>query len=77
MKNTDKEILQRVKQMAMEQFDEDTKQSILAKMRVENAKDLSDSEIDRTLSGCVAPWLTKRAKMYRDCDFMNEADLKI
>ncbi len=73
----DDPVAKRAMQMAQEEFDDNLKQKIIARMKAENAKDLSDAEIDRTLSGCVAPWLGGRAKMFRDCNFMTVSDLDI
>lgn len=49
---------------------------LLSRMRVEEAADLSDAEIVRTLSGCVAGRrLVEAAKWLRDSGLITAADL--
>lgn len=61
------EIEARIEAMGRNQFNPDLKHTIIGKMAVENTTDLSDAEIDRILSPCVAVWLPQIAKMFRDC----------
>lgn len=56
-------------------FNPELKHEIIGKMAAENAVDLSDTEIDRILTPCGAPWLPRIAKMFRDCGFITEAEL--
>ena len=63
--------------MSQGQFSDDLKEKILCRLRAKNALDLSDAEIDRCLSGYVAPWLPGVTKKYRDCDFLSSDELKV
>ena len=47
-------------------FDPELPEAIIGKMMAENAKNFSDSEIDRCLKGCVAEWLPRVTKTLRD-----------
>ncbi len=62
--------------MSMAKFQPELKASIIAKMRAEGAKDLSDGEIERCLGRTVMPTKTTRlAHLYRDCGYMTDTDL--
>jgi hypothetical protein len=51
------------------------KEKIIGKLKAENAINLSDAEIERCLSGCVAPWICKKAKLFRNTKFITEKDI--
>lgn len=51
-------------------FSKKIKGAIISKMLAENAANISDGEIDRCLSDCVAAWLPKVAKQYRDAGYI-------
>lgn len=54
----------------------DKAEIVLSKLRAENARDLSDDEIERCLSGCVAPNKMKAwAKEFRDLKILTDGDL--
>ncbi len=49
-------------------------QAITGRMAAEDARDWSDAELERCLSGCVAgPRLVALARIVRDCNLREEA----
>jgi L-amino acid N-acyltransferase YncA len=53
------------------------KEKIIGKLKAENAINLSDAEIERCLSGCVAPWICKKAKLFRNTKFIKTSKMKL
>ena len=49
---------------------------ILGKLKAERAKDLSDLEITRCLSGCVDKRLVEKTKSFRDTNLISVENLK-
>lgn len=57
--------------------DTDIKNKIIARLVAEDARDLSDAELERCLDPCVAAWLTKIAKRLRDTDVLTLRELQL
>lgn len=71
-----KAIEERKDQLIRDQFNDLDKAVIISNLIAEAAVNLGDAEIERCLK-CVAPWLARRAKMYRDCGFLLENEIKV